>query len=960
MINAVRFRSLYRVRALLLALLLIWTAVPLVQAAGSKEPYPVSPENETFALSDPVPVDPKVKRGVLPNGVTYYVRENEKPADEAVLRLVVFAGSILEDEDQLGIAHFVEHMAFNGTKHFEKNELVDYLESIGMRFGPEINAFTGFDRTVYKLNVPANEPEVMDNAFQVLEDWAHLIRFDHEEIDKERGVIVEEWRLGRGAQARMRQEYFPVLFKGSRYAERLPIGEVEIIKNADYATIKRFYEDWYRPDLMAVIAVGDFNAGAVEKKIKQQFSKLELPVGPRKRNLYPVPDHEETLFSIATDPETTGTVVKVAYKHDSEEVRTSADYRKMMVRSFYNRMVNHRLNELTHSDNPPFLYGVSSYSKPVLTKSMYQLAAMVEEEKVDSGMSALLREAERVKRHGFTTGELERVKKEMRASFENAYKERDTTESTVFADRYTKHYVEGSIIPGIEYEYVLFKQFIDGITVEEVNTITGTFISEVNRVVLVTGPQTEEVTYPTEEELAGLLNSASEMEVEPYTDTTTGKVLLPDKPVSGRVVSEKEYPDLGIYEWTLSNGATVVLKPTDFKKDEVLFSAFSPGGTSLVSDEAYVSARLASSIVDNSGVGSYSLIELEKLLAGKNVRVSPYIGRIGEGFSGKAAPEDLQTLLELVYLYMTEPREDETAYKTYMNRLRGLIKNRESNPEAAFMDALQEAATGGHFRARPITKELLEEADMETAYRVYRERFADGGDFTFFFTGAFSKEMLKPLVTTYLAALPGRGEKERWKDRHIEFPVSTVERNVYKGIEPKSYVGIVFGGEFPWSRDRQYLLDSLNKILDFKLRETVREEAGGTYDVNVRATASKYPDQEYEITIIFGCDPDRAEELTALVFDQIRSLKNSPPEESYITKTKEAQKRSHENALKENRFWLSSLERYYRYGIDFEKIVHYEELVERLQGEEIQETAREVFSQDRYVEVVLYPENRTE
>ncbi len=960
MINITRFRSLPRVSALLPALFLIVIVVPFVGAAGSKEPYPISPEHKTFEPSDPVPVDPHVKRGTLPNGLTYYVRENSKPADEAVLRLVVFAGSILEDEDQLGLAHFVEHMAFNGTKHFEKQELIDYLESTGMRFGPEINAFTGFDRTVYKLNVPANEPEVMDNAFQVLEDWAHLISFDHKEIDKERGVIVEEWRLGRGAQARMRQEYFPVLFKGSRYAERLPIGEVEIIRNADYATIERFYEDWYRPDLMAVIAVGDFDAGAIEKKIKQQFGMLETPRDLRKRTVYPVPDHEKTLFSIATDPEATSTVVKLTYKHDPEKIRTVADYRKMIVRMFYNRMVNHRLNELTHSDNPPFLYGVSSYSNPVLTKTMYQLAAMVEEGKVEAGMNALLREAERIKQHGFTDGELERVRKEMRASFENAYKERNTTESASFADSYTQHFVEDSIIPGIEYEYALFKQFADAITVEDVNKVAGSLISDINRVVLVTGPETEGVTFPGEEALAAVLDSASEMEVEPYTDTTTGKELLPDKPVPGRVVSEKEYPDLGVYEWTLSNGATVVLKPTDFKENEVLFSAFSPGGTSLVSDDAYVSAQLAASIINNSGLGDYSLIEMEKLLAGKNVRVSPYIGRTGEGFSGKAASKDLQTLLELVYLYMTDPRKDESAFNTYMNRLRGVLKNRESNPEAAFMDAFREATTGGHFRARPWTTERLEEVDMETAYRVYRERFADGGDFTFFFTGAFSKEMVEPLVTTYLAALPGSGEKETWKDRNIDFPASTVEQEVYSGMEPKSFVGIAFGGEFPWSRNRQYLLSSLSKILDFKLRESVREEAGGTYNVSVRASAAKYPDEEYEITITFGCDPDRAEELATLVFDEIGSLKDSPPEERYITKTKEIQKRSHENGLEENRFWLSSLESYHRYGLAFEKITQYKQLVERLTGEKILEMAREVFPEDRHVEVILYPKSRAD
>jgi zinc protease len=940
------------------ALVLFFVLLSPVVSLPQKELDIDYKDTSRFALDDTIPVDDAVTIGTLDNGLTYYIRENTRPENRAVLRLAVNAGSILEDESEQGIAHYVEHMAFNGTEHFEEHQLIDYLESIGMRFGPDINAHTGFDETVYKLSIPLDDPQMLETGFQVLEDWAHLVSFDPEEIDKERGVIIEEWRLGRGAQARMREEYFPVVFKDSRYAERLPIGKKEIIEDASRKTLTGYYDTWYRPDLMAIIAVGDFDKDTIEEKIRKQFSSLTMPENTEKRKLYAVPDHEETLYTVATDPEATNTVVELLYKHDTKDYVHVSDYRELVVRRLYNRMFNSRLDELTQTSDPPFIYASSSSVDMVRTKSVYDLACMVEEGGVERGLDALATEAARLKQYGFTEGELERAKQEMMSFYENAYREREKTESVTFANEYIRNYMTDEVIPGIEYEYSLYKQLSPGIGLEDVNDLAHSLITRENRVVLVTGPEKKDVPMPGKDELASILERADEKKLEPYQDEVSEKPLMESKPVPGSIVSEKKYPKLGVYEWRLSNGATVVLKPTDFKNDQMLMTAYSPGGTSTVPDKAYVSAQFAASIVVNSGVGEFSRVQLQKKLSGKNVQLGPYIGELVEGFSGNCSPEDAQTLFQLMHLYFTQPRKDETAYTSYMQRLKGYLQNRKARPEAHFQDALQIATSQGHYRRRPLSVELLEEVEMETAYEVYNERFSNAGDFTFFFTGAFSLEVMRNLVETYLATLPAKGGEESWEDRNIEFPATTVEKNVYKGMEPKSYVGIVFGGDFDWSRRRQYVLNSLTKVLDIKLREKIREEVGGTYGVRVNSSVSRYPQEEYRASIVFGCSPDRAHDLRDRVFEELSALRKEAPGEKYMEKVKEIQRRTYEVSLEKNNFWLNNLRHYFFYDMDPRKLLEYEELVENLSADDITRMAQEVFALDRYVQVMLFPEKQ--
>ena len=610
-------------------------------------------------LSDKIPVDPEVRTGKLDNGLTYYIRKNGKPENKIEFRLVVNAGSILENEDQLGLAHFVEHMAFNGSKNFEKNELVNYLQSIGVEFGADLNAYTSFDETVYMLPIPTEDPEVVKKGLQVLDDWAHQISFTEEEIDKERGVIMEEWRLGRGASQRMRDQWFPVMFKDSRYAERLPIGKRQVIENADYETIRQFYWDWYRPDLMAIIAIGDLDPDEMEGMIKGQFGKIEKRTDARERKLFNVPDHDEVYVAVAKDKETPFTQIQLINKLEREEATTLFDFRKYFVYQLYNGMLRQRLNELRQSADPPFIYGGSGYGSMVRTKSNYSSFAMVGENGIEKGLQALVVENQRIKKFGFTQGELDRYKMELLNSYETAFKEKDKSESRIYASEYTRSFLTNEPIPGRTFEYEFAQKMLPTIKLEEVNALAGKWIKDSNKVVVITGPEKEGVIFPDEAEVLKILESASNQEITAYEDKVSGMALMENKPTEGSIADKKVMDKLDVTELTLSNGARVILKPTDFKNDEILMSAYSLGGHSIYPDEDYYSASYAGQIIVQSGVKSFSPTDLQKLFAGKTVQVSPYIGELTEGFSGNAAPEDLETMFQLIHLYFTDPKKDE-------------------------------------------------------------------------------------------------------------------------------------------------------------------------------------------------------------------------------------------------------------------------------------------------------------
>lgn len=939
-----------------IALLPLVVALALLVGCASTRQEP-GPPPATAGKDLVLPLDPQITAGTLDNGLRYLIRKNQKPGNRAELRLVVNAGSVLETDDQQGLAHFAEHMAFNGTKNFAKQELVDYLELIGMAFGPEINAYTSFDETVYMLTVPMDSVEVVETAFQILEDWAHQVSYEDEEIDKERGVVIEEWRLGRGAEMRMFDEQLPILLRGSRYAERLPIGDKAVLDTFRHETLRAFYRTWYRPELMGFAAVGDFEPAWIESLVQAYFSRIPPAADPQERTVFPVPDHEETLFAIATDPEATRNSVSIYYKQEVRDQGTVSAYRRSLIEQLYHNMFNQRLHELTKLPEPPFLYGYSGQGRMLRSKEFFILGAGVPNNGFDEGLEALLTESARVRQFGFTGSELERTKKDMLRGMEQAYRERDKLQSRSFAGEYVRHLLEDEPVPGIEQEYELYQELVPGITLKEVNALASEWTSQSNRVITVNAPEKEGIAVPDEAELLSVFAQVAQKEIAPYAEAVSDEPLVPRVPEPVQIVERTRIPEIGVTWWTLSNGVRVCLKPTDFKNDEIRFTASSPGGHSLVADEEYVAAATASSVVSEGGVGQFSKIELDKKLAGKVVGVSPWIGSLQEGVSGSASPEDVQTLFELIYAYFTAPRQDSAAFQAFQTRMKGSIQNRSAQPEAAFGDTVQVTLAQHHYRARPMSLELLDEMDLATSMAVYRDRFADAGDFSFFFVGNFTLEQLEPLVRTYLGGLPATGRQETWRDVGIDPPKGVVEKTVYRGIEPKSRTRIVFTGPFAWDGWQNSLeLDALAGVLEIKLREVLREDLGGTYGVGVGASGSHYPDEAYSISISFGSDPERVEELTQVIFTQIDSLKNFGTTEIYVDKIKEMRQRQREVSLKENGFWVSSLQGTDFNGIDPRLLVQYPELVDGLTIEAVQQAAQQYFDMDNYVRVVLYPE----
>jgi zinc protease len=909
----------------------------------------------TVPLTSPVPVDPRITIGYLPNGLRYYIRQNPRPYRRAELRLAVNVGSVVEDPDQLGLAHFLEHMAFNGSEHFAKQDLINFMSSIGMRLGPGVNADTSFDETVYKLHVPTDNQEAMSKAFLFFADLAHRLKFDPEAIEKERGVIIEEWRAGRGADARMQDKQFPVLLAGSRYAERLPIGSPESIRTFKPEALLRFYKDWYRPDLMAVVAVGDFDKAEVERLIKENFASVPAAVSPRQRPAFEVPDHADTRFAVATDPEMTMTTVGVYNMLPLREQMTVGAYRRQQVERLYTGMLNARLSELTLKPNPPFLRAGTQRGLFVRTKEAASLMALVREDGVEAGLAALVTESARAARFGFTAAELEREQRDVLRNYEGAFAEKDKEESADLAAEFIRNFTQKEPVPGIVYEFGLVQRFVPTIALDEVNTVAKEWAGG-SRVVLVDAPQKPGLAVPDAAKLSAAIQGASEREVKPYVDVAGGQSLLDKPPAPGRILRTVGRDAFGIVEWELSNGVRVVLKPTTFKQDEVVFRATSPGGTSLAADADYVPAMTAAQVVGAGGLGKFDFIQLRNLLAGKAASVTPYIGDTDEGIAGGASPKDLETMFQLIYLNFTAPRSDAAVFEVLKSQMKGMLANQQASPEWAFRQALQATMSQGHPRARMMTPEMVDQMDLQKSFAFYKDRFADAGDFTFVFAGSFEIDAMRPLVEQYLASLPSTGRKESWRDTGIRPPRGVVEKVVKKGIEPKSQVDIVFAGPMTIDPQQQVALDALALVLENRLRLTLREALRGTYGVGVEATAQSVPDQEYSVTIDFGCDPQRTEELVKSVFKDIEEMKSRPPTEQEVADAREGLMRQHESDLAQNNHLVSALIDRYQSSQDIGSFFALPAAYQRLNAPAFQEAARKYLDTGNYVRVTLVPE----
>jgi zinc protease len=934
----------------------IVTAVGLAAAQQTTQPaQPIPPNVLAATLEQAVPVDPLITVGTLPNGLRYYLRENRQPQARAELRLVVNAGSVLEDEDQRGLAHFVEHMAFNGTSNFPKQDIGAFMQALGMRFGAHVNANTSFDETIYHLQIPTNNPAVIDRSLQIMEDWARNVTFDPVEIEKERGVILEEWRLGLGAGERIQNTQFPLLLKGSRYADRIPIGTPDIIQKASPERLKQFYADWYRPDLMAVIAVGDFNKAAIEPLIRARFGSIPSPSSPRPRPQYAIPSQPGTAYSTVTDPETTSTIISVSSTMPARDQSTIGSYRQHMVERLFSSMLSDRLDEIAQAPNAPFLRAQTGRGLFVRTAELTSLSALVASGGVERALTSLFMEIDRVAQFGFTATELNREKLNNQRGLQRSVIEKDKSPSGPLADEFVRAFTQGEPIPGIVYEFGLNQRFLPEITLAEVNAVAKDWMPNRNRLVAIAAPESDRATLPTDERLAGAIAAAGSAPLTAYVDRTSTRPLLASLPSPGTIAATSTNEALGITEWRLSNGVRVVLKPTMFKQDEIIFRAVSQGGTSLASDADYIPAESASLVVAQGGLGELSRLDLERVLAGTTAFVRADIGETEEAIGGGTASKDLEQMFQLVYLRFTAPRADPVAFKVLTDQLKVTLANRSATPDAMFDEALDAAVTQNHPRAQPLTPERLAQFNLDKSLAFYKDRFADASDFVFVFVGSFDLATMKPLVERYLASLPSTQRSERAKDVGIRFPEGVVRRQVVSGIAPRSRVNIVFNGAFQNDEAHRVLVRMMGDTLAGNLQRTLREDLGGTYGVRVSTTFTKEPTPEYRVVIDFSCDPTRTESLIRSAFDVIEDFKRNGPADRQVVDGRAALLRDLETNNARNDYLLNRIIFKYEYGEDVNDLLNMKAIYDRLSTAALRDAAQMYLDTNRYVQVTLMP-----
>ena len=944
-----------KVLALAVAVLLAFTGALNAQTAAKSKNPNSAPKPSS---ADVIPLDPAVRTGKLPNGFTYYIRKNIEPKNRVQLYLANKIGSIMENDDQRGLAHFMEHMGFNGTKNFPKNDLVNYLQKAGVRFGADLNAYTSFDETVYQLPIPSDDPEVLKNGIQIMRDWAQDATLDAAEIDKERGVVLEEKRLGKGAQQRMQDQYLPMLFNNSRYSDRLPIGTEEVLKNFSPETIKQFYQDWYRPDLQALIVVGDIDVDAMEQTIKAKFSDLKNPAKPRQRTQYSISLLNKNQFIAVTDKEFPVSVAQVMIKHPETKLITSSDYRNSILRSLFNSMIGTRFADMSKQADPPFLQAGASISGFLAGLDMYNVFVVAKPGEMERGFKAIVTETERVQRFGFTQTELDRAKQSYMTNMESSFKEKDKTPSESLVNEYLRNFLEQEASPGIESEFKMANTMIGGINLSDVNGLAKKYIKDVNRDVIIMGPEKDKANLPDEAKIESWISSTKTSDINAYVDQVSDKPLLSAKLSGGKVTSESRIPELGITEFKLSNGIKVVLKPTDFKNDEISFSAFSAGGSSLYSDADFQSALYATTIIRSGGLGEFNSVQLPKLLSGKKVSVSPYISERFEGILGSTSPKDIETALQLTYLYFTEPRKDAETFKGLIAQQKGGLANRGNDPNSVFADSA--AAILGNYNVRRTgpSIEKINQVNLDRAFEIYKDRFADASDFTFVFVGSFKPEELKPMLEKYLGSLPSTNRKETAKDLGIQIPGGKIDKKIYKGQEPKASVRLVFSGDYTWSEKHNNQLSALAEVLTIKLIERLREDEGGVYGVGARASYTKFPKGRYSFNISFGCAPENVEKLISSTLDEINKIRVNGALAGDIEKFIAEETRSTETQLKDNGFWLGYLANQLQNQDEPKQVLTYLESLKELNPEALKATVQYRLSPDNFIRMVLLPEKK--
>ncbi|HMF93128.1 MAG TPA: insulinase family protein [Vicinamibacterales bacterium] len=913
----------------------------------------------SYTLDQSMPADPDVLIGGLPNGLRYYVRANAKPARRAELRLVVKAGSVLEDDDQQGLAHFVEHMEFEGTRHFPGQGIVEFLGSLGLSIGADANAATSYDDTQYTLRVPTDVPGVLDRALLVLEDWAGGATFDESAIERERGIVFSEWRMNLGADERIADKIRRVQLEGSRYADRPPIGKPDSIERARREQLVRYYRDWYRPDLMSVIVVGDIDRNAVAAMIRAHFSSLEAPSPERPRPFFDVPEHSGTKFAVVTDKETTATAVELSDLRPARNQGTVGGYRDIIRDQLFSGMLTGRLAELTQTGNPPFFKAMANRGLFPTPRSRDEAAleALVASDGVPRGLDALVTEVQRVTRFGFTATELDRAKQAMMRDYERAVTESPDRESESRADEYTRNFLQSEALPTIWQELAFHRRFLPEITLNEMNALAGDWFPTQNRLVIVAAPDASGVVLPDQAQLESVVQAASGKRLEPYADGASDQKLVDAPPPPGSIARTTSR-GAGITEWTLSNGATVVLKPTTLRQDQILFRAMAPGGTSLASDADLIPARVADDVIPAGGVGRYSAVMLDRILAGTAAGVTPFINDTHEGMRGGSTPQDLETMFQLLYLRFTQPRADQRAFASMASQAKALLANQSASPEVVFNQTLDTILTRNSPRRQSETPATVEQWNLEKSLAFYQARFADASNFTFVFVGSFTVDAIKPLVETYIASLPATHTRESWRDLGIVPPTGVIEKTVEKGIAPKSEVAIVFSGPFTYDPAHRLAFDTMARVLQGRLFDTIRQELGGTYSITAIPAARKVPRPEYRIRIDWTCDPQRTSALVQRVFEEVEFVKKTTLSPNQMARLRDGLVRDYETNSQENGYVLDQIARRYEDGdsANVGDIDNVPARIAALTSDAIQQAAQTYLDARNYVKVTLMPE----
>jgi zinc protease len=903
-----------------------------------------------------VPFNPNILTGTLPSGIPYYILKNTMPANRIDLVMTVNAGAVLEDDDQNGLAHFCEHMAFNGTANFPKLELVNFLESTGIRFGADLNAYTNQDETVYMLTLPKVDQETIINGVRVLSDWASKVNYEEDDIDEERGVVMEEWRLRRGAEQRMNDAHAPYLYHGSKYAVRNVLGDTNVLRNAPYDAFRRFYRTWYQPGNMALIVVGDIDPVTMRDLLVKHF---EMGGGAgaavSNRPQITLPSHKETLINVATDKELTTASVELYVKRRADTALTYGDYRKNIIRSLAQQMLLSRLTELASKADPVLTRTWLGEFRLVRETSAFYATTTATDKNVLKAFNALMTEIERASRHGFRETELQRAKDQIMSQMESLYNDREKSESQGFAFELVRHVLTRELVPGVKHEVEIYRHYVPQITVEECQAALNAMLTDENRVITFSVPEGNGYTKPTVKQVEGLLAAIKSKDIAAYVDEVPTEPLMAQTPTPGTISMREKITEIDAEKLTLSNGATVFLKRTNFKNDEILMSVRSWGGQSLGPEADAATMDVAASLVDASGIAQFTNADLTKMLQGKNLSISPFISTYFHGFRGSSTPKDLQTWFELLHLYFTKPRLDADGYSSYVTQLKARLENQDQSPEAALFDSLTVVMSQHHPRSIPMSMERLPLIDTAKALAFFKQCFSSPSSFVFTFSGNFDEAEMDEFLKTYVASIPATPTKHEWRDVGIRNVAGTLEKLVEKGSDDKSWVVIVTHGPAAYTPKDRYDISAMGEVLSIRLREKLREEKSGVYFVGVQPSIENTPIQEYAVAIFFTCSPDRVDELTDDVYAEVDALKAKPIDESYIQKVKEIQSKEREVSMKKNNFWVGNISTLAATGEPFSVISQRDTFISRLTAEQVHASAKKYLGYKNKARFVLKP-----